>query len=1254
MSGARTALFVTVLVLASSSAAIAEEPRVAGVPGYEALSSPAEAAGEPEAFLLELASIVEKDPSTPAARLALARLRALLGEAGGAVPALRDAWERIAARPAGDPEAHDRILGHLIEARSAAGDWKGAAEAVRRRGVIAHWLVAGPFGFTRRALHDRVFPPEIAQRAKVLDPNEELEGSAGKVRWRPVALGPLVQFVSPAERIWPVRGAAYALAQVRGERGARAVVTVECAGSFKVFWNGVEAASVDRSEAHLPREVRFLVALGEGWNRLVVKDTSARAAFSARITAADGSGPVPGLEVARDGRLEPLGEGLPPGGKAGWLAGVAGGGAATGAGLAGTASVPAESAWALAARAVLLEDAGLGAAALPLYSAAVEAEPRSAHLLWLAARAFEEADHLPENRRRNEARRLIESALARDPSFAPALERKARFHDDDGKPGEAAKTLRAVIARFPRLAQARRSALQIFRRQGWDAETLAEARALAEAEPRLAYPHVFLGELYERRDNPARALEHFRAALARDRSLAWIEERTANLLLRMGEVDRAEAIERDLLERYPGDPGRVRALADLLRTRGEARAAAALLFEAAREAGGSPALLDAAAGAALEAGNVKEALEGYRASLEAAPGDDALRRLVARLEGDPEAADFEKEFALDATPLIANAPGRETFPKASSICLLDETVSWIHRDGSQTDYVHQVFKLIDQHGIERYHTLNLPGQVLELRTIAPDGKVYEPIVTENTAEILMPKLEPGAIIEYRYRRVEAGPPAFQYDSGPFYFQDPNFSEPFVISRFVVIVDKGFPVERIQRNFPVAPVVMDRGDRVVYLWEKRESDRVDEEPMMPEKDEILPHVELVQRRSWDDIHELYRERTLGRTRLTPELEAKAKEVSGPLEGEARKARALYEFAREHVRSAFGGGPGEASEILASRSGSRLLLFKALLDAAGIRARFGVAGGNPAFSPETVWDPPRPDLLSNQVLLVEPADGPPVFVIEGGRFLPYGMLPLELHGAPVLLLDARGGEFRTMPAAPLDESRSEGLVRIALEGRAARITSRAIAREAGAYGIKERVATAARAQLRNFVEARMAQTFLGARLIDFDFPGADRPDAPFEIAATVEVPVFVEEREGRPSIRTGLDPLLLTSKFGGKPRREHPLLVRMARAQHDEVEIDLGTGYEVASLPRNVLLADEFGSYSLTFHVARSPAGETEGAPGAARGGVPGGEAGTTARVRIARTFTIVPARVDPAEYPRFLRFLREIDAAEAERIELRTR
>ena len=1176
---------------------------VTDVAGFEAITSSREARGDADGFLRQLVAAIERDPAGLGAKIALLRLdevRRNAADSSFVLPALK----AVASRKIGDLENRDRLLELLARLDLEAGDFEGARQAISLRGVIRDWLVCGPFGFTERAIHDRAFGPEKVQGAPRLFVEEPFEGRCGKVYFRKVTIGPLATHVRPFERIWPQCGAAYALAQLRAPRGTEASLAIACAGSFKAWWNGRLVADFDRGEAYLPWEADCRLVFGEGWNRLLVKVAGQGSSFSARIVASDGSGPVAGLEVSSAGRIEDLGEG----------------------GEIRAPKAPAEPASALerAARAFVLSERGLVPHSLPELRAAREAEPGSAHLCALEARVVETAAHLPESRRRNEARRLLDAALERDPKFVPALARKARFLVEDGKPAEAVRALRALAGEHPGFAEAHRSAAFIAREQGWDAEALDEIEAFRKLCPRSPETDLFLASFYAEKGNAARALEHFRAALALDRSATWVEERIARLVLERGDLDEAEKLRRALAERYPCEPGRLDGLAEILRARGDLEGSAALFERAAAMRGGEPGRYVRAADCLLERGDRKGALRLYDLALASAPGDLQVRRVSARLRGEED--DFSKPFEVDLLPDLARSPSLEKYPKASTICLLDQTVSRIFRDGSEVQVVHQAFKILDQHGVERYHSIHLPGEILELRTIAKDGTIYEPVLTEQASEILMPHLGPGAVIEYRYRHARASP-RFQYDSGTFYFSDPDFSEPFVTSRYVVIADKGIDLVQVRRNDPGEPHVEDRGETVLMRWEVTDSDRIDTEPFMPEKDEIVPNVALVERRSWDDVRELLRERFCGRTRLTPELRSKAAEVAGALRGDAAKARALYDFVMDHVRSE--AGPGEASEIFSERAGSRTILLKALLDSERVPSRFAACSFNPRLGPEQIWNPPRPELFGASALVVEPRDGSPVWVVEGGRFLPYGLVPQYLQGATALLLSARGGEFRIVPEAPAENGALETRLEIRLAGRGAIVRGWTTVKDAGAYSFKERVATVPRAQLQSLVESQINQVFLGARLKSFDFPDADRPGVPFSLTFEAEVPRHVQLRDGVPTLATGLEPLELTKTFGGEPRREHPMVVRLERVRRDLVEIDVGPGYEVESVPPNLLLKEKLGAYSLMFEL----------------------EGGT---IRIVRSFVLTPSRIEREEYPALLRSLNEVDVAEAKRIKLRAK
>jgi len=1223
----RTATRAAIVLLLAAAATVKAAPAGAetrkeplvDVPGYEALTSSAEAAGDDAAFAARLVEAAIREPGSAGAHLALSRLAGLDLDSSAARESLRAGVVRLLEAEASGPylrwnrDLALRLLARLEEARGDAG----AAEAARaRRGTIRDWLVLGPFGSSRHAVHGRAFPIEAAQRTRVLAIDEAHPGARGSVRWQAAKVAPLADGIAPFVYLRPERGAAYALAQVRGgEAGTAAVLAIRCTGSFKAWWNGGLVADLDRSTAYLPLGVEVEVTVGGGWNRLLVKVGDPYAVLEARLVDPEGA-VLPGIAVEAGERIHALDLSA---------AGAAPEPLATPATLLERAATAAPAdPLPRAALAYVLADAGVPSEALPHAERAAEMARASAHLQVLHARIAEDARHLPETYRRNVARAADERARAADPEFGPGLERLAKRLAEEGRPEEAIRALRSLAARRPKRASLHLEVAELCREQGFESDAFTHVARHLELVPDSARGWYAQADLHGRKGDVKRELECLRKAALLDAAMPGLEERIASRLEGAGDLEAAEAMRRRLLERRPQDPSRIEAVARVVRARGDLAGASKLYLAAADLVPAEARYPRLAGEALLEAGARDDALKLLDRTLALDPAQASLRRMLERMRGVDW--DFAKPYEVDLRAALATAPGQTEHPKASSICLIDLSVTRIYGRGARTDIVHQAFKILDAKGVERYHTIRIPGEILEVRTILPSGEVLEPVITDATAEILMPGLAPGSVVEYRYLEDHDDADEFQVSPGKFYFQDPSLTEPFVLSRYVVIAERGVELDPVSRNFR-EPEVTERGGARIYRWENRDVGRIDPEPLMPERDEILPWVEVIERRTWEDLHELCLDRWLGRTALVPELRAAAEKATEGLAGDRAKALALHRFVADHVKGDSGGLT--AAQVFHERAGPRDLLLKALLEAAGVPCRPVRVGTNPDLSPPVEWERPRPDLLPGTALLIEPRDGPPAWIFRGGRFLPYGMVPLEYQGATALICSPLGGELAVVPRDDLVARATRTRLHLRMDGADARCDAEMVLPDAPGFGIKERVLTMPRAQLKSIVERQANEMFPGAKLLSFDVPDLDRPDAPFRLVFACQAPRVAVESDGLFAIKTGIPPLELTERFGGKSRREHPMLFRRAGAQVDEVEIDLGEGYDVAALPPNLLVRDRFGSYS--FRVS------AEGR-----------------KIRVARTVINLPDRVEAADYPRFLSACREVDAAEFRRIHLRKR
>ena len=432
------------------------------------------------------------------------------------------------------------------------------------------------------------------------------------------------------------------------------------------------------------------------------------------------------------------------------------------------------------------------------------------------------------------------------------------------------------------------------------------------------------------------------------------------------------------------------------------------------------------------------------------------------------------------------------------------------------------------------------------------------------------------------------------------------------------------LEAIEKNLEAnhaKKTVIERGDEIVRIWETFDQERIEPEPHMPPKEEFLPWVKLYERRSLEEMAGMYVDQSLGRTYVTPSIQAKADELCAKLEGDTAKIKAIYTFCKEHcTRQAAG---ETAAQILAAKGGSKTTLMMALLDAAKVPYKYALAGSSPDQDDTTDWAHPEPFQFNTGLLRLLPRDGAPRWLFpDGPRYVPMDMLPTALWGAPVIVCDGASGTLDVLPHGSTFETGNVTRLQVQLgaEGSAKAQYERVFV-PMEAYGIKEQVKNADKKQIENFASQQANQLFTGARLKSWATPKLDDPNVPFTIKISLEAENVVhKQRNGELTLASGLEPTNLKKAFGGKSTRRFDLVLRGWTVQRNESTIDLGP-YACARLPGDVQQESKYGQYSLVFI--------REGS-----------------KIRVERNLTLFPNRVTPAEYKEFLNFLDKVDARRA--------
>ena len=1220
-----TRLLAPLLLLALAPAATAQAPAPAPSPAPSpaigpvppALDHPGISRGDAAAAVEFLLKAIEGAPTDPGLAQTLVELRQQLELVPGASAA---AQKRLAAVADSMPASflQDDVLDAVADLQRAAGDLAGNTATQQRRGFIREWLVAGGFGLAPAASLHEPFEPELAASERVVDPKARFAAVRGEVGWVPLPLEPHEVVVQLSRAVTGRGAVTYAMTHL--ELAADLEGTLSYTGpSARIFVNRALVGVIDRTAERLDSELRLPVTLRKGSNRVLVKVADGRSGrFTLRVQ--DRQGRV--VRVTASQAPQPVDAGAdsldPP---------------APSEGLARLALEKAPARQALYAQALL--QTGRGEEGCTVLDDLVRVAPDLEKAAWfqlLRGDAAQRADHLPSAARRDQARQSYQKALALDPKSVRARRRLAEFAIQDDQVKEAVLLLEECLELAPSDLATRLRIHEALLRKGW---LLPAEQALAEAEKLGGeLPPILRARaaLHERRGEAAQARAVRERLFAKFPGELWVIGDRLDEALTRGDRTGAEAALAAFAAARVAPQELLGRRADACRALGDRQGELALRRELLAR---RPWDLDLVVGlaqllaeaASREPRAKEEAVQLLQGVLAREPGRHAARRLLDGLlptEQKTGAEDFWREWQPDVAKLLAELPPPSHWPRAQTVCIHDQTVTRIGPDGSTVDVVHQLWLLLDEQGKERYGERPKAGQLITVRTITPSGESLEPINAQGSG-YQMPGLAPGAIVEHAYRS-ERPAPVFQYTNGPFYFMDPDLTEPFWLSRWVIWVHKDAPVTIIERNLDrrgITHVVEERGDWRVHVITAKDQPRIEPEELAPEKEEYLPWVKIVERRTLAECGEFYREQALDASAVTPSVQRKADELTFGVDDDLAKAKALHRFVQEHVQRG-GGEADSAAQILASRAGSKGTLFLGLLRAARVPFRQLLAGPNPSASDTIDWTLPEPGQFSTPVIRIEPKDQPYVYVDpEAPRYAPFGRLPSSLWGAPAYVCEVGGGMLDTLPveAMQLDADQVSTLdVTLLPEGKA-KVELRRDWPSYGAYSMKEAFKTAQAQQLRNFFAQQANQLFPGAKLTDAGALDLEAVGVPMAFRLAFDVPKAVSARgDGTLMLSKLVAPSNLKASLGARRVREFDIVVREAYMVQDTVHLALGP-YTCPRLPRDVTLKTELGQFSLLY------VREGDG------------------RVRVERVMSIRPGRITPRDYPAFREFLQAIDEAE---------
>ncbi|APR82911.1 Transglutaminase-like enzyme, putative cysteine protease [Minicystis rosea] len=873
--------------------------------------------------------------------------------------ALRDVWrmwdradpaqveEAIASVAASTSAAPPvKVYASLLEAyaRRRRGDLDGAAARIQKLGFVGKWITVGPFDNENKAGFGHVYGPEI-EIGGPLDPARGYDGKERPVRWRVPPLAASFGWVDLGEVVRPRENACvYATTFVSARAGTRAprkvTLWMGTTGAFRTWWNG-EVVLEDSGYRDLDID-RFAttVTLAPGPNRITVKVCGTDDAPKIALRIGDEKGaPDLGIDVAADPLLatkavpvaaakkddKGKAKAAPkpaPSGPLGPMQAFEKMVAAyegkardedakeTGRKQAPRAEpkLPPSSAAPLEAFARYLATTGGDSRpehrARDLARRAAEAEPTVKRYL-LAGQLAED---------RNQRREWVDKATAlADAKDVEVLLAQAQLARTSTNWRDAVPIFEKILAIDPDHLSGTLGLVELYIEAGLKRTALATLERAVERQPKsVALLRIYAGQLRALgRDTEAGELEARYSALRFDDS-SFLSQQVELAVARRDKAGAERWLDRFIASEPDSTYARGIA-ARTYRALGQKQRAVASFQRALQLAPEDVPSLRALADLYGQDDQRDEQLKLLRQILALSPQAKDVREYVEHIEPPKPRADEAYAWAPERFLPMRKDPDTR-YPKRT---LRSLTVTTVFPNGLASRFRQVVFQpLTDEaaaSGRQFAFEYQADKQAVQLRAAKvyrKDGKIDEAIesgessandpslamyTSSRTFYVQFPRLEPGDVVELRYRIEDV---AVRNEIADYYgeVEIMGTDEPVSGSEYVLITPKnrGFQVSA-SRLPGLQRESKEEGDQRILRFYADKVEPVASEPVMPPWAEILPHVHVSTFKSWDEVGAYYWGLARDQLDVDDEVRRRVKEITKGLKDDAAKVKAIYKYA-----------------------------------------------------------------------------------------------------------------------------------------------------------------------------------------------------------------------------------------------------------------------------------------------------------------------------------------------------------------------
>ena len=580
--------------------------------------------------------------------------------------------------------------------------------------------------------------------------------------------------------------------------------------------------------------------------------------------------------------------------------------------------------------------------------------------------------------------------------------------------------------------------------------------------------------------------------------------------------------------------------------------------------------------------------------------------------------DWVREAARQPLPAYA--------PETRAVVLLEEVTYTVAADGQAVEHLRKVVKILRPNGRdEGMVSVNFDKDTkivsMHVWSIAPDGHEYAVkddemrefgfgngnlFVDDKVKAANPPGRDPGGIVAYEYEQ-KIRPYLTEYT---WFFQD---DLPHVQQSFTLQLPPGFTFGTVWAHH--APVQAADLENQRSRWALKDTPTVDmaRVPMHPSAASLEgrmtvhyagPGLPLATDGTWSSIGEWYDRLSHDRLAATPDIAAKATELTAGKSDFYDKAEAIGEYVQKDVRYfdvevGIGGfQPHFANDIFHNKYGDckdKATLVSAMLSTVGIHAALMMVDHR-----RGVVDPDAPSIvgLDHMITAIEiPKDYQSdklrsvVTARTGKRYLifdptwektPFGQLEHNLQGGYGLLMEGHDSQVIALPVLKpgLNTISRSAHFQLSAEGD---LTGTVTERRFGDISetSREVYATADEKKQQAYMDEALKADFTAFSVKDVKLENVHSLNKDLSTTFTVDAEHFGKNMGTLLMIR----PRVLGSEelYADHKKREVPIDLKETMVANDEYEIDLPPGYAVDEMPDPVSIDLGFAAYASSTQV-----------------------------------------------------------------------